>query len=114
MAWSDSSRTSGARNGGARSNLLDLMRNSDFKLIVDERFYDSRARIVAAVNARYTLFELFDSEQSYCDDLKGASLLLCESSVTLVYSSRRLKLSPKWKPFQRVYQQSSGTCFLRL
>ena len=97
MAWSDSSRTLGARNGDARSNLLDLMRNSDFELIVDERFYDSRARIVAAVNARYTLFELFDYDQSYCDDLKGASLLLCgklcsrilESSVTLVYSSTR-------------------------
>ena len=33
---------------------------------------------VAAVNACYTLFELFNYDQSYCDDLKGASLLLCE------------------------------------
>ena len=91
MAWSDSSRTSGARNGGARSNLLDLMRNSDFELIVDERFYDSSVRIVAAVNARYTLFELFNYDQSYCDDLKGASLLLCEKGSSLYFLRHGLR-----------------------
>ena len=80
--------------------MLDLMRNSDFELIVDERFYDSSVRIVAAVNARYTLFELFDYDQSYCDDLKGASLLFCEkfcyvgvllNLVTLTVSSHNLR-----------------------
>ena len=65
------------------------MRNSDFDLFEDERFNDSRARIVAAVNARYTLFELFNSDLSYCDDLKGALVAALWKGVESVLKATR-------------------------